>query len=210
MRCPIHKEGIKLAGVLFAIALFFCKVEKWLGRLFLLATAFTLYFFRDPEREIPQGSNLIVSPADGKIVGIDSVEHVPFIDGPARRVTIFLSVFDVHINRSPVKGKIAYRHYTPGKFFDARNPKASTENERNAIGIECADGKKFVVIQIAGLIARRILCWKNPGEYVNSGERFGMIRFGSRTEIYMPLDTKIEVKLGQKVAGGTSIIGRNA
>jgi phosphatidylserine decarboxylase len=210
MRCPIHKEGIKLAGVLFAIALFFCKVEKWLGRLFLLATAFTLYFFRDPEREIPQGSNLIVSPADGKIVGIDSVEHVPFIDGPARRVTIFLSVFDVHINRSPVKGKIAYRHYTPGKFLDARNPKASTENERNAIGIECADGKKFVVIQIAGLIARRILCWKNPGEYVNSGERFGMIRFGSRTEIYMPLDSKIEVKLGQKVAGGTSIIGRNA
>ncbi len=210
MRCPIHKEGIKLAGVLFAIALFFCKVEKWLGRLFLLATAFTLYFFRDPEREIPQGSDLIVSPADGKIVGIDSVEHVPFIDGPARRVTIFLSVFDVHINRSPVKGKIAYRHYTPGKFLDARNPKASTENERNAVGIECADGKKFVVIQIAGLIARRILCWKNPGEYVNSGERFGMIRFGSRTEIYMPLDSKIEVKLGQKVAGGTSIIGRNA
>ncbi|OQB47169.1 MAG: phosphatidylserine decarboxylase [bacterium ADurb.Bin157] len=210
MRCPIHKEGIKLAGILFAIALVFCKIEKWVSRLFLLATAFTLYFFRDPEREIPQGSNLIVSPADGKIVGIDSVEHVPFIDGPARRVTIFLSVFDVHINRSPVKGKIAYRHYTPGKFLDARNPKASTENERNAIGIECADGKKFVVIQIAGLIARRILCWKNPGEYVNSGERFGMIRFGSRTEIYMPLDTKIEVKLGQKVAGGTSIIGRNA
>ncbi len=210
MRCPIHKEGIKLAGILFAIALVFCKIEKWVSRLFLLATAFTLYFFRDPEREIPQGSNLIVSPADGKIVGIDSVEHVPFIDGPARRVTIFLSVFDVHINRSPVKGKIAYRHYTPGKFLDARNPKASTENERNAIGIECADGKKFVVIQIAGLIARRILCWKNPGEYVNSGERLGMIRFGSRTEIYMPLDTKIEVKLGQKVAGGTSIIGRNA
>jgi phosphatidylserine decarboxylase len=210
MRCPIHKEGIKLAGVLFAIALVFCKIEKWVSRLFFLATAFTLYFFRDPEREIPQGSDLIVSPADGKIVGIDSVEHVPFIDGPARRVTIFLSVLDVHINRSPVKGKIAYRHYTPGKFFDARNPKASTENERNAIGIECADGKKFVVIQIAGLIARRILCWKNPGEYVDSGERLGMIRFGSRTEIYMPIDSKIEVKLGQKVAGGTSIIGRNA
>ncbi|MDD3000888.1 MAG: phosphatidylserine decarboxylase family protein [Candidatus Riflebacteria bacterium] len=209
MRCPIHKEGIKLAGILFSIAVVFSKIEKWISRLFLLATAFTLYFFRDPERKIPQGSDLIVSPADGKVVGIDSVEHVPFIDGPAKRVTIFLSVLDVHINRAPVKGKVAYRHYTPGKFLDARNPKASTENERNAIGIECADGKKFVVIQIAGIIARRILCWKNPGEYVNSGERFGMIRFGSRTEIYMPLETKIDVKLGQKVVGGSTIIGRN-
>jgi phosphatidylserine decarboxylase len=208
MSCPIHKEGFKMAGLFLGLGVFFCRFQKCLSRLFFLAAAFTLYFFRDPEREIPEGGDLILSPADGKVVGIDSVEHVPFIDGPAKRVSIFLSVFDVHINRAPVKGKIAYRHYTPGKFLDARNPKSSVDNERNSLGIECADGRRYLVTQIAGLIARRILCWTNPGTEVAAGERFGLIRFGSRTEIFMPIDSKVEVKLGQKVYGGSTIIGR--
>ncbi len=208
MSCPIHKEGFKMAGLFLGLGVVFSRIQKCLGRLFFLAAAFTLYFFRDPNREIPEGKDLILSPADGKVVGIDSVEHVPFIDGPAKRVSIFLSVFDVHINRIPVKGKVAYRHYTPGKFLDARNPKSSVENERNSLGIECPDGKRYLVTQIAGLIARRVLCWKNPGQQVESGERFGLIRFGSRTEIFMPIDSKVEVKLGDRVCGGSSIIGR--
>jgi len=197
-----------MAGSLLVLAMVFSTISRWLGRIFYLATAFTLYFFRDPERQIPEGDCLIVSPADGKVVGIDSVEHVPFLDGPAKRVSIFLSVFDVHINRSPIKGKIAYRHYSPGEFLAAFEPKASVKNEQNAVGIEDADGYRVLVKQIAGLIARRILCWKNPGDQVGAGERFGLIRFGSRTEIYMPLDARIEVRLGQRVQGGSSVIAR--
>jgi len=197
-----------MAGSLLVLAMVFSTISRWLGRIFYLATAFTLYFFRDPERQIPEGDCLIVSPADGKVVGIDSVEHVPFLDGPAKRVSIFLSVFDVHINRSPIKGKIAYRHYSPGEFLAAFEPKASVKNEQNAVGIEDADGYRVLVKQIAGLIARRILCWKNPGDKVGAGERFGLIRFGSRTEIYMPLDARIEVRLGQRVQGGSSVIAR--
>ncbi|KAF1079747.1 MAG: Phosphatidylserine decarboxylase [Candidatus Rifleibacterium amylolyticum] len=210
MRSPIHREGFFIAGSLLGLGLISSTISRWLSRLFYLATAFTLYFFRDPEREIPQGDSLIVSPADGKIVGIDSVEHVPFIDGPAKRVSIFLSIFDVHINRAPIKGKVAYRHYTPGEFLPAFEPKASVDNEQNAIGIEGSEGYRVLVKQIAGLIARRILCWKNPGNTVETGERFGLIRFGSRTEIYLPLDARVEVRLGQRVCGGSSVIARRS
>ncbi len=208
MRSPIHKEGFKFAGVFLALGVATSYLNKWIGRFFYLLTAFTLYFFRDPERKVPEGDNLIVSPADGKVVCIDNVEHAPFIDGPAKRVCIFLNLFSVHINRTPITGKVAYRHYAPGKFYSADLPKASTDNEQNAIGIEAADGYRVLVKQIAGLVARRILCWKNPGDELAIGERFGLIRFGSRTEIYMPLDAKIEVKVGQHVSGASTIIAR--
>ncbi len=210
MRSPIHKEGFFMAGILFAAGFVSSAISKWLGRIFYLLCAFTLYFFRDPERQIPQGESLIVSPADGKVVGIDSVEHVPFIDGPAKRVSIFLSIFDVHINRAPIRGKIEYRHYAPGEFLPAYEPKASIKNEQNTIGIEDSDGYRVVVRQIAGLIARRILCWKNPGDKIERGDRFGLIRFGSRTDLFLPLDARIEVKLGQRVQGGATIIARRA
>ncbi|MFZ5950742.1 MAG: phosphatidylserine decarboxylase family protein, partial [Candidatus Rifleibacteriota bacterium] len=208
MRSPIHKEGFFIAGFMFAAGFISSVISKWIGRLFYLFGAFTLYFFRDPEREIPQGESLIVSPADGKIVGIDSVEHVPFIDGPAKRISIFLSIFDVHINRAPIKGKIEYRHYAPGEFLPAFEPKASIKNEMNTIGIEDSDGYRVVVRQIAGLIARRILCWKNPGDKIERGDRFGLIRFGSRTDIFLPLDARVEVSLGQRVQGGATVIAR--
>ena len=145
MRSPIHKEGFFFGGSMFALGFLTSRFSKWLGRFFYLAGAFTCYFFRDPEREIPKGESLVVSPADGKVVGIDSVEHVPFIDGPAKRVSIFLSIFDVHINRAPIKGKIEYRHYAPGEFLPAFEPKASVKNEQNAIGIEDSDGYRIVV-----------------------------------------------------------------
>jgi phosphatidylserine decarboxylase len=210
MRSPIHREGFFIAGALFITGFISSVISKWLGRLFYLATAFTLYFFRDPERKIPEGENLIVSPADGKVVGVDSVEHAPFIDGPAKRISIFLSIFDVHINRAPIKGKISYRHYTPGEFLPAFEPKASEKNEQNAIGIEDAKGYRVLVNQIAGIIARRIICWKNPGNEVSRGERFGLIRFGSKTDIFLPLDAKIVVKPGQKVKGGNTVVARRA
>ncbi len=208
MRSPIHKEGFFIAGIMFAAGFISSVVSKWIGRLFYLFGAFTIYFFRDPERQIPQGESLIVSPADGKIVGIDSVEHVPFIDGPAKRISIFLSIFDVHINRAPIKGKVEYRHYAPGEFLPAFEPKASIKNEMNTIGIEDSDGSRVVVRQIAGLIARRILCWKNPGDRIERGDRFGLIRFGSRTDIFLPLDARVEVSLGQRVQGGATVIAR--
>lgn len=210
MRSPIHKEGFFMAGAFLAVGFVASAISKWLGRIFYLLCAFTLYFFRDPEREIPQGESLIVSPADGKVVGIDSVEHVPFIDGPAKRISIFLSVFDVHINRAPIRGKIEYRHYAPGEFLPAFEPKASVKNEQNTIGIEDPDGYRVVVKQIAGLIARRILCWKNPGDKVERGDRFGLIRFGSRTDVFLPLDARVEVKLGQRLQGGATVIARRA
>lgn len=210
MRSPIHKEGYLMAGSLFLLGVVSSFVCKWIGRLFYFASAFTLYFFRDPERAIPQGESLIICPADGKIVGIDSVEHVPFIDGPAKRVSIFLSIFDVHINRVPIRGKIAYRHYSPGEFLPAFEPKASVKNEQNSIGIEDSDGYRVLVKQIAGLIARRIVCWKNPGDKVERGDRFGLIRFGSRTDIFLPLEARVEVKLGQRVQGGATVLARRA
>lgn len=210
MRSPIHKEGLLLGTSLLVFGVISARVCKWIGRFFVLFAGFTFYFFRDPEREIPQEEGQVVSPADGKVVAVDTVEHAPFINGPAKRVSIFLSIFNVHINRIPVEGKIEYRQYSPGEFLPAYEPKASVDNEQNSIGIEMADGSKYLVKQIAGLVARRILCWKDVGDIVERGERFGLIRFGSRTEIYMPLDIDIDVKVGQTVEGGATIIGRRA
>ncbi len=208
MRSPIHKEGFKFAGIFLALGVITSYLNKWIGRIFYFLTGFTLFFFRDPERKVPEEEGIIVSPADGRVIQIDTVEHVPFIDGPAKRVVIFMSLFSVHINRVPMSGKVAYRHYAPGKFMAAFEPKASEENEQNAIGIESEDGYRILVKQIAGLVARRICCWKNPGDEVKIGERFGLIRFGSRAEVFMPLDAKIDVKVGQQVNGNLTIIAR--
>lgn len=209
MRCPIHPEGFFFSGALTLLALVTSRCSRFLGTLFGLLAAFTVYFFRDPEREIPQGEGLIVSAADGTVVGVDDVPNAPFIDGPAKRVSIFLSIFNVHINRSPIDGRIAYRHYNPGKFLPANCDKASLDNEQNAIGIDDG-GYKVLVRQIAGIIARRILCWVNPGDEVSRGERFGLIRFGSRTEILMPPGAVVVVKVGDKVKGGETVIARRS
>ena len=209
MRCPIHREGWFLTGMLVFFALISSRICKYLGGFLALLAAFTAFFFRDPEREIPAGEGLIVSPADGTVLGIDTLENVPFLDGVYQRVSIFLSIFNVHINRAPIAGKIIHRQYNPGKFFPANAPKASTDNEQNTIVI---DDKGYIVMvrQIAGIIARRILCWVNPGVSVERGERFGLIRFGSRTEIYVPASAKIEVKVGDKLQGGVTIIARRS
>lgn len=208
MLIQINKEGYKLAGILFIIGVLSAKIGKWLARLFMLAAAFTLYFFRDPDREIPQEANAIVSPADGRVAAVDTVENVPFLNGAAKRVSIFLSIFNVHVNRSPIKGRVVYRQYNPGLFLPAYKPKASLDNEQNSLGIEGEDGCRVLVRQIAGIIARRIVCFKAPGMRVERGERFGMIRFGSRTDLYMPLDAEVCVEVGQCVKGGSTIVAR--
>lgn len=207
MRSPIYKDGLILGGILAATAILSNKVGRMASWIFGGLGLFTLYFFRDPERVIPSGEGLVVSPADGKIIGVDSVDHAPFIEGPAKRVSIFLSLFDVHINRAPIDGKVVYRSYNPGDFLPAYAPKASLKNEQNSIGIE-RDGVKILVRQIAGVVARRIVCWKDIGDTVARGERFGLIRFGSRAELFLPIDSTIEARVGQVVKGGSSVVAR--
>jgi phosphatidylserine decarboxylase len=205
MRSPIHPEGLFLVSILTFLGLVASRISRGFGRLFYLAAGFTAFFFRDPERRIPEGEGLIVSPADGKVVGIERIDQTPTYGAPCNRVSIFLSVFNVHINRSPIAGKVVFRHFQPGKFFPANADKASTENEQNVLIID-DNGFRVMVKQIAGIIARRIVCWVDPGAGVTRGERFGLIRFGSRTELYLPVSAQIKVKVGDHVQGGSTVI----
>jgi phosphatidylserine decarboxylase len=172
----------------------------------VVATLFTLYFFRDPERKITATPGQIVAPADGKVIAIEEVDEKDFLGERCKRVSIFLSVLDVHINRAPVGGTVNMVNYTPGKFAIASTDEASQHNESNAIGIDAGD-IKVVVKQIAGAVARRIVCYCKPSQTVQTGERIGLIRFGSRTELYVPLDCEIFVSVGQRVKGGVSLMG---
>jgi len=167
---------------------------------------FNFYFFRDPQRSIPTGDDLILSPADGKVVLIEEVEETEFLKEKVTRVSIFLSVFDVHVNRIPVTGKVSYLKYLEGKFFVAFADKASEENEQSIIGIEHARGK-VLFKQIAGIIARRIVYHLNIGDQVSAGQRFGLIRYGSRVDVYFPKNTTIRVKLNDMVTGGETVLG---
>ena len=177
----------------------------WTTAIFGLGFLFVTWFFRDPERRIPNEPNVIVSPADGKITEIIT-ENEPINGKLCKRVTIFLSVFNVHVNRVPIGGTIEDIRYNPGKFLAAFNPKASMDNEQNLILIN--NGRTHIFVkQIAGLIARRIVCWPKKGDYYESGQRYGLIRFGSRVDILLPENTKLSVACGDKVSGGKSIIG---
>ena len=174
---------------------------------FVLAALFTLfsaYFFRDPERTVPSGAGLIVSPADGKVVEIVEEEN-PYMGGRARRISIFLNVFNVHINRMPCDGTVELVCYYKGIFLAAWDEKASLDNEQTHIGVNCGHYKIFVK-QIAGLIARRIVCRAKEGDSYKRGERFGMIKFGSRTDLFLPLEAEVKVKVGDKVAGAASVV----
>ncbi len=209
MRSPVHPEGFPFIALFGMLSLVSYRLCRWIGSIFALLAGFSAYFFRDPERAIPEGEGLIVSPADGRVVGIETVDRVPFLDGPAQRISIFLSIFDVHLNRAPIEGKVTWRQYNPGRFLPANVPKASLDNEQNSIGIDDG-GYKVMVRQIAGIIARRIVCWTDPGQQVARGERFGLIRFGSRTDLFLPLTAKVAVTVGQKVQGGATIIAHRS
>jgi phosphatidylserine decarboxylase len=190
-------------GIYYALALGGAGVLlAWLGGpllalpLFLLAL-FCLYFFRDPEREAPEGP-VAVSPADGKVVAVKAIED-------ATRISIFLNIFDVHVNRSPIAGRISDVHYQPGKFLVASKEDASTQNEQNTLVVE--DGESRIVFrQIAGLIARRIVCWKRTGDEVGLGERIGLIKFGSRVDVFLGPEWTVDVKVGERVEAGSSVL----
>jgi phosphatidylserine decarboxylase len=171
-----------------------------------LICLFNFYFFRDPQRSIPAGDDLILSPADGKVVLIEEVEESEFLKEKVTRVSIFLSVFNVHVNRVPVTGRVSYLKYIEGKFFVAFADKASEQNEQSIIGIEHARGK-VLFKQIAGIIARRIVYHLKIGDQVSAGQRFGMIRYGSRVDVYFPKNTTIRVKLNDMVTGGETVLG---
>jgi phosphatidylserine decarboxylase len=178
---------------------------------FLALAAFVLYFFRDPHREPPAGAENILAPADGRVVEIAEVHEREFLGEPAVKVGIFLSLFDVHINRSPCGGEVEYLRYERGKFFNALRRKAARHNENNAIGIaDGGAGRRVLVRQIAGRVARRIVCACAVGQEVSPGEKIGMIKFGSRTELYVPLSQlgELHVTLGEKVRAGESVLGR--
>jgi phosphatidylserine decarboxylase len=173
----------------------------------LAVTFFIAFFFRDPDRVVPISDGAIISPADGRVVIAEKAEHTPFYDGPCQKVSIFMSVFNVHVNRIPHEGQIEKIAYHPGKFVNASLDKASEGNERNAVFMITDRGQRFCVVQIAGLIARRIICHIQAGETAHRGRRFGLICFGSRLDVYLPPEAALTVAVGDRVKAGTSIIG---
>ncbi|UCD77859.1 MAG: phosphatidylserine decarboxylase family protein [Desulfobacterales bacterium] len=167
-------------------------------------------FFRDPDRVIPDQQGAVVSPADGKVVTASLADNSPFYDGQTMKISIFMSVFNVHVNRAPYEGRVKEINYHPGKFIAANFDKASLENEHNAVFIETQNGKHLCVVQVAGLIARRIICKIKKGDNVIRGQRFGLICFGSRLDVYLPPDIKLNVAVGDKVQAGVTILGEFA
>ncbi len=206
---PIAMPGVKfvLAAILLT-GMFFYFGWGLLGLLSLVVTCFVTWFFRDPERVPPEGSDILVSPADGKVIIVQKLATSEYLDDPCQKVSIFMNVFNVHVNRIPFDGIVEKIAYTPGKFINASFDKASEHNERNALVIKTFDGRRFAVVQIAGLIARRIVNCVGIGERVNRGERYGMIQFGSRLDLYLPLGFEVKVKVGDKTSAGTTIIGQ--
>lgn len=173
----------------------------------LVVTVFICYFFRDPERVVPVEEGAVVSPADGRVIIAGPVDKNPLFEERSIKISIFMSVFNVHVNRIPHEGRVLKISYFPGKFFSANLDKASKENEHNAVLIETDMGKKICMVQIAGLIARRIICRLKEGDVVSRGDRFGIICFGSRLDVYLPSDAKICVQLGGRVKAGETILG---
>ena len=208
MRFQTLYEGRWVFAVLFAItALGWWFGSIWINILPALLIVFCLNFFRDPDREVPPEPEAVVAAADGTITDIIEIDETEVLKTPCRRVGIFLSVFDVHVNRAPTEGRIVYVKHYPGLCLDARLPDCSLKNEAMVWAFENPRAT-LVVRQITGAIARRIVPWGKLGDTVKKGERFGMIRFGSRTEVYLPLTSEVAVKVGDKVRGGATIIAR--
>jgi phosphatidylserine decarboxylase len=179
----------------------------WLTIPFVFITFFIVWFFRNPERSFHDEEKVLISPADGKVIKIEDVEVNGTISGRFKKISIFMSILNVHVNRAPYSGEIETINYREGKFFSANLDKASLDNERNEVMIRTEDGRPVWMVQIAGLIARRIVCWVNVGTNIKKGERFGLIRFGSRVEVFLPEDSRISVKLGDKVKAGQTSLG---
>jgi phosphatidylserine decarboxylase len=210
------KEGYTIIATAAGISLALIFIGYWIGSrwswvLYLFAAVmmlFVLNFFRDPDRVTPTGSDLLIAPADGKIVQIVQLENAKYVDGPATQVSIFLSAFDVHVNRIPLNGVIEYVHYYPGEYLLAWHEKASELNEQSQFGLRHASGTKILFKQITGYVARRIVYHIAEGDTVTAGNRFGMMKFGSRMDIIVPANVELDVKVGQRTVAGETVIGR--
>src|SRR5690554_501141 len=194
----IAREGWPFLAGIVAISVLVTLWSPALSILFWLLSLFVLQFFRDPGRVAPDGEHAVLSPADGRIVAVEEV-HDPYADRQAIKISVFMNVFNVHSNRAPVKGTVTAVEYFPGKFFNAALDKASLENERNAMVMRTPDGQIVTAVQVAGLIAKRILCYAKPGDTLYAGQRYGFIRFGSRVDVYLPPGSRPRVAIGDKV-----------
>lgn len=208
---PIVKEGLPFvatAGGAAALA----GALGWTGSTLVLGVValFTAWFFRNPGRIVPLLPGAVVSPGDGRIIAIAEEFEPRFLKEPSTRISIFLNVFDVHVNRIPCEGTVEDVIYQPGRFLAADRPEATLRNEQNALMIRTPQGQKVLCVQVAGLIARRIVCWASPGERVGRGERFGLIRFGSRMDVFLPLRATLRVGVGEHVKGGETILAELA
>ena len=206
---PLHAEGPKFVGIFALVTLVLFILWDPLGWIGLGLTIWCYYFFRDPVRHVPQGEGLVISPADGEVSLIGPAvppAELGLGEAPLMRVCVFMSVFDCHVNRAPVAGNVTTVAYRPGKFLSAELDKASEENERNGIVVTMADGTKVGAVQIAGLVARRILCEVTEGAVLGRGERIGIIRFGSRVDVYLPAGTGPAVAVGQRCVAGETVL----
>ena len=206
---PIHRDGHKFVAIFAVVTLILFWIWSFLGWIGVILTIWCAYFFRDPDRVTPLREGLVIAPADGRICAIEDVGAPSELDldGEDRvRVSIFMNVFDVHVNRSPAAGKVSKMTYVPGRFINAELDKASEDNERLALTLELADGKKLGVVQIAGLVARRIVPFVKEGEPLGVGERFGLIRFGSRVDVYLPPGQNALVAIGQRTLAGETVL----
>ncbi|MDH5608816.1 MAG: phosphatidylserine decarboxylase family protein [Cyclobacteriaceae bacterium] len=212
----LHREGnfiIPISAVILSLLYLLLtwllpfELSHWLfGLAGLVTWALIIHFFRVPSIDTPQGEKLVIAPAEGKVVVIEQTHESEYLGEDRIQVSIFMSPLNVHVNRSPVNAKISYYKYHPGKFLVAWHPKSSTDNERTSIGYEMADGTKLLMRQIAGALARRIRFYKQAGDPVNGGQEVGFIRFGSRVDVFLPLNARIKVKIGDKTSGGETII----
>ena len=201
----IAREGWPFLATAVGVSLFVSAGWGWLSIPFWLATLFILQFFRDPPRSLPDEPDAVISPADGRVVAVEKSRD-PYLDRDALKISVFMNVFNVHSNRSPVDGDVAQAWYHAGRFFNASLDKASAENERNALKLVTASGVEITCVQIAGLVARRILCYAKAGDHLARGERYGFIRFGSRVDLYLPPDAIARAAVGDKVHAAASIV----
>ncbi len=201
----IAREGWERLGIGLVVSLVASLTIGWWSLIFWIGFAFMVQFFRDPPRQITDDPNALVAPASGKVIRIEQVDD-PYLDRKATKISIFMNVFSVHSNLAPISGEIKQRWYHPGAFVNAALDKASTENERNALHLQTDSGVDIVFVQVAGLVARRILCYVQEGDRVETGERYGFIRFGSRVDLFLPEGIRTNVQLGQWVNSGNDIV----
>ncbi|MBW6519929.1 MAG: phosphatidylserine decarboxylase family protein [Desulfoarculaceae bacterium] len=205
---PIAREGYPFIALSAFVTLIIAILGYTLLALPALAiTTFVVYFFRDPERIGPVSDDALTSPADGKVILIEKIIDDQYLLGQVYKVSIFMNVFNVHVNRAPVNGTVEKVVYTPGKFYSADSDRGAMHNEHCATLLHSASGHRLAFVQVAGLIARRIVCWLEVDDQVRRGQRFGLIRFGSRVDLYIPTQTQLEIAVGQKVRAGETVIG---